>query len=416
MMLQTPTDHKSEHGIIGALLVQPDRAYSACMESRLSPADFDDVLCRDLYDIFQDLDTRKGGADLVTISAAAGKRGISQDQIDTLCDAVPAGARVADYARAVKEHAMLRTALVHASNMSTRIEAGASLDEVRDDAARILTDLDGIPETVRMDVVLDAILKDVTDGMAGKNVAVAIPTGFRDLDHMLNGGLRGGVHLISGQKGVGKSTLKCAMINQHLFRGVKVADATIEMTVRQELERLAGSVLGCNVTDLIRGKQVVLPERLQVVRNHLLSGHLIMEATMRHAGDLSAWIRRVVQRDRAEVVYVDYLQAIRLAGGSAIDEYERVSEVSDVLRHCAKRFNVPVVAISSLSRKDELRGSGQLDYDATTHIRLTVESEGEPPDYHRVVVGYVDKNRFGPEHVSVRWNVCGRTGVVREVA
>jgi len=316
----------------------------------------------------------------------------------------------------VRSCAMKRSIVNYARDIERMAYEEHDPELVAAEAEGMFSDIGVIRKVETVGGVFSEIKADMQAGMRGEHVERAIPTGFPELDHILGGGMKpGGVYYVTGKKGCGKTTFKCCVANQQLFAGRTVSDASLEMTMRQEIEKMAGSMMNCCVSNVINGnREAVTDEKIDRVEKLITSGKLRIETHIETTAQFRAWARREVERFKSNVLMVDYIQLIRSADMKGAKIFEQITECSRAVTRVAKEFNVPVLCVSMMS-EEGLWGSRQLDYDAYATLELRTESEPVPPDYVKDVECYFNKNRFGPEHFGLPMKLYGRVGRVEVV-
>ena len=296
-----------------------------------------------------------------------------------------AGAAISAYA--ARDHAKI---IIETWQRRTVNEA---LEKARDDL------MAGAPVSEAMNVMLavsDAM--SVSDGQAvsisyqqamldamheavrahhGDNIGITL--GLPDLDKLL-GPLRGGDFLVlGGAPSMGKTSLALSMASKVADAGLGVAIISLEMTGQSLAFRAMAEQAGVPYADIIRGKvseddfrkvvegvQAIKGRAIEIVQPHVKDLHAINAALSRIKRQMEA------KGKKLGLVLVDYLQLVRAPGKS---RYEIVSNVSTGLKSMAMQVDVPLIALSQLSRDvakrddhrprmDDLRESGQIEQDA----------------------------------------------------
>jgi len=229
-----------------------------------------------------------------------------------------------------------------------------------------------------------------------------IPTGWKDLDNLLDGLHGGKLYLIAGRPSMGKSSFMICMARSMAQRGIKVGIFSLEMSALQVFEWMVSQRA---MVDIRRPQKKDLPT--------------IMKAIDEIAGlplwidDSSTWmndIRRKAGLWRKEGVEVVFIDHILLVEEEAKDPYQKASEVSRKLKRMAKSLDIPVVALCQLSRKVEdrggehkprlsdLRDSGKLEENADVVMFIhrpgyyDMTPQGKPENYAAVII---EKQRDG---------------------
>jgi predicted ATP-dependent serine protease len=146
----------------------------------------------------------------------------------------------------------------------------------------------------------------------------------------------------------------------------------------------------------------------------MASGMLRIETRIETTSQLRAWIRREVEKFKADLICVDYIQLVRSSDVKGAEIFEQVTEASRAITRAAREFNVPILCVSMMSEQG-LWGSRQLDYDAYATLEMRTESVPEAPDFIKDIQCFYNKNRFGPEHFGIDFKLYGRVGRMEEV-
>jgi replicative DNA helicase len=232
----------------------------------------------------------------------------------------------------------------------------------------------------------------------------AIPTGFSDLDTLLQGGFRKcDLSIICARPGMGKSSFQLAIALNVAGDGRSVGVFSLEMSIRALTTRLL-SMKSLVTGESIRTGRVTDAEfaKLREAGEYLSSLPIYID----DSGGLTVMdIRERLSKQPCEMVFVDYLQ--RLYHREAIGETEMVTKVSRGLKDLAKEFGVPFVVACQLSREIEkrrdkrprlsdLRQSGQIEQDADSVIGLyRAELYDDDPSFTGYCEAHVIKQRDG---------------------
>ncbi len=245
-----------------------------------------------------------------------------------------------------------------------------------------------------------------------------IPSGFRRLDHTLDGLQPGAMIVIAARPGVGKTAALLNILTHVAFSGTPVGIFSLEMPREQLLERILYGLAGINADEVRRGTPLTVGQTaafraaMRKVREAPL--HIDDESAL-PIEEITARARRMVAEQGVKLIGVDYLQLCRSTSPQARSSREReVSEISAGLKALAKELKVPVIVLAQLNRESEkatgksrgipqtshLRDSGSIEQDADQIIMLHrpimyatgAEKEPIPPDRAE---WFIRKNRFG---------------------
>lgn len=260
-----------------------------------------------------------------------------------------------------------------------------------------------------------------TDGHADLRVAVReacdempaaggspryISSGFKDLDELVGGFTPGELILLAARPSMGKTALALSVAHKLIRRDVPVAFFSLEMSTKTLMTRLIGIDSGVPPR-----KQHPRPNELSAVvgsAGELAEAPLYVNDRARHLADIRAQSRRLVAVKGVGAIFIDYLQLVKVP--SKDKRHLEVGEISRSLKELAHELDVPLIALSQLSRQSEgraekrpvlsdLRESGDLEQDADVVALLYREGyyrrqDGMDPNEPAEVI--FAKNRNGP--------------------
>jgi replicative DNA helicase len=200
--------------------------------------------------------------------------------------------------------------------------------------------------------------------IAGKEGLSGIPTGFHDLDKLTSGWQPSDLIIVAARPGMGKTAFTLSMArNMAIDYGAPVAFFSLEMSSVQLITRLISSETGLSSEKLRTGKLEKHEwEQLSIKVKDLEKAPLYIDDTPSLSiFDLRAKARRLSSQYGIKMIVIDYLQ-LMTAGGNGKGGGNREQEISTISRNLkalAKELNVPVIALSQLSRAVETRGSSK---------------------------------------------------------
>ena len=410
----------AEAAVLGSILLDHTRVLEVCMEQQLTAAAFYVIPNRLIYAAMLDLYSHDKAVNALTVADALHMDGHDDTcgglaALNAMIDATPTAAHAEHYVDIVKQKHLLRGIIDVASNAIVKAGGAVDGERLRAETEMALEHLGTEDVIESIDAVWAGIAQKVYEAEEGKVSQIGIPFGIDHFDRVMCGLRAGGVYFLTGEKGCGKTTIACNIIVQQLFRASKTAVLSLEMSTEQMLERMAGSVMNCSLTNVIRGKEAPADGKLSKAGTLLTAGNLIIDSRTDHLDGFVAKMRKW-KRQGVQLVVVDYIQRLRAGrAGQAQDLFAETTEISRTVTRVAKVLQLPVLCVS-MESSGGLYGSRQLDYDA--YGTLSVRRRGEdcgPPDYDQVVDVWVDKNRFGPSHISLPLRIVGRTGAVESV-
>jgi len=304
-----------------------------------------------------------------------------------LIEAVPTAANIEYHAKIIRDKALLRR-LIEASTETIREAYDTSGESVEDSIDRAEQRIFQISQSgqrkgfVWIKEVLWPAFEHIEKLQQAEGSVTGVPSGFPDLDNLTAGFQRSDLIVVAGRPSMGKTSL-ALNIMQHaaIESGTPVALFSLEMSKEAIVQRLLCSEGQVNSSNLRRGK---LSEQeymqLATAAGHLNTAPIWIDDT---AAISALEVRAKARRLRAEVdlglIVVDYLQLMR--GPRAENRVQEISAISGALKAVAKELEVPVIALSQLSRAPEqrtehrpqlsdLRESGAIEQDADVVLFL----------------------------------------------
>jgi replicative DNA helicase len=388
--LQTPPHSvEAEQAVLGGLLIDT-QAWDQVGDSIVAD-DFYRPDHRLIFDTIADLVAGSKPIDVVTVSERLEARGNLANAgglayLSTLVRDTPTASNARAYAQIVREKSLLR-ALVsagHAISSSVFSEEGMSARDLVNQAEQAVFQIaergarrtEGAQWVRRM---LPELIEKIDEWHNNPDAMRGIATGFADFDRR-TGGLRGGdLVIVAGRPSMGKTTLAINMAeNVALDPNVKgsVLIFSMEMPAEQLMTRMLSSIGGVPLHDIRSGRVTDHDwARISSATSQLQEARIFIdEGAGLTPTELRARARRVKREHGLNLVVVDYLQLMQVAGTKE-NRATEISEISRGLKALAKELDVPVIALSQLNRSVEqrenkkpvmsdLRESGAIEQDA----------------------------------------------------
>jgi len=412
-----PQNLVAEQSVIGSMLLDKNAVVKAI--EILRPDSFYRDAHRFIYEAVLDLFDRGEPVDLVTVTEALRKSGKLDGvggsvYVADLLNSVPTAANVEHYAKIVEEKATLRR-LIEAGTkiVSDAFQEPEDVDQILDQAEKAIFDiaLKRIREGFhKIDSVIKRVL-DKIDSLYGKKEAITgIPSGYADLDQLTAGFQNADLIIIAARPAVGKTAFALNIAqNISIKHKIPVAIFSLEMSKDQLAQRMLCSEAE---VDAQRLKTASLSDtgwkKLTRALGRLSEAPIyIDDSASITAIEIRAKARRLKIEKGLGLVIVDYLQLMR--GKARVEN--RVQEISDIarsLKTLARELEVPVVAISQLSRAVEqrtdriprlsdLRESGEIEQTADLVIFIHREDYYNPQSERgNVAEIIIAKQRNGP--------------------
>ena len=379
-----PNSPEAEQSVIGSMMMDSEAIMTA--SEILTSEDFYQRQYGILFDAMVELYNEGKAVDLVTLQDSLKEKDVppevaSLEFVKDILDTVYTSAHIRQYATIVHEKAMLRKLIRTTEGIANTCYAGKeSMEDIFVDTEKQIFDIiqqNTSGEYVPIkDVVLN-VLDKIEMASKTKGNVTGIPTGFIDLDYKTAGFQPSDLILVAARPSMGKTALVLNIAQHMAFReDVTVAVFSLEMSKEQLVNRLLSlesrvdsqSIRTGNLTDedwskLIEGAGVIG------------KSHLIIDDTPGiSVTELRSKCRKFKMEHNLGIIIIDYLQ---LMTGSKHSEsrQQEISDISRSLKAVARELNVPVVALSQLSRAVEqrpdhrpmlsdLRESGAIEQDA----------------------------------------------------
>ena len=382
-----PHDIEAEEAVIGALLIDGDAIHQVAPVLR--PADFYRERNRWCYEAALELSQRPEAIDLATLGHEMARLSRLEEAggyeyLSQLSATVPTSVNVEYYAQIVQRTSVMRQ-LVHAASGIANLgyENGSDIAETLTRAEDMLFRLRGTGagrDFVHIREVLDRYLEESAQITMGPlaQISAPVPTGFADLDQILGGLQRSDLLVLAARPGLGKTALALSIARNAARYSATSAIFSVEMSRDQLGQRLLAAE--SNV-DSYRLRQHLYSEQQEqriVDSTGVLSDLPIYidDTPLLSVMDLRSKARRLHLERNVDLIIVDYLQLMQ--GNDSRGNTNRVQEVSEIsrsLKALARDLNVPVLALSQLSRAVEnrpthrpqlsdLRESGSIEQDA----------------------------------------------------
>ncbi|MEE6258422.1 replicative DNA helicase [Plantactinospora sonchi] len=363
-----PQDIAAEQCVLGGMLLSKDAI--ADVVEILKSNDFYRPVHATVFDAILDLYGRGEPADAITVAAALADSGDlgrigGAPYLHTLIASVPTAANASYYARIVGERAVLRR-LVEAGTRIVQLGYGASggggrdVDDVVDLAQQAIYDVTEKRVSEDFAVLADMLqptLDEIEAVGAQGGVMTGVPTGFTDLDRLLNGLHPGQLIIVAGRPGLGKSTASMDFARNAAIRSnCASAIFSLEMSKVEIVMRLLSAEARVPL-HVLRSGQLSDDDWTKLARRmgEISEAPLFVDDTPNmNLMEIRAKARRLKQRHDLKMIVVDYLQLMSSPKRTESRQQE-VAELSRGLKLLAKEVECPVIAVSQLNRGPEQR-------------------------------------------------------------
>jgi replicative DNA helicase len=380
-----PQNPEAEESVIGSMLISPGAMASVVEVVR--PSDFYKHSNGTIFKAAIDLYARGEPVDAITVADHLDKQGDLEAvggkvRVFELANLVPATANVSHWARIVRDLATLR-GLIETGQTIARIgweRSGETVDLV-DEAERLIFELSQqrvTGEFTHIDQLLKESFERITQLYEAGVDVTGTPSGYRDIDRLTSGFQPGNLIIIAARPSMGKSALAlCMAANLAVRQGIPVGMFTLEMSKSEVTQRLMCSEAKVESQRLRTGK--LAPDdwpRLTAACDKLAKAPIYVDDTGSiNMMEIRSKSRRLKSRHPdLGLIVVDYLQLMS-SSGNIENRVQEVSQISRSLKILARDLEVPIIALSQLSRAVEqrtdkrpilsdLRESGSIEQDA----------------------------------------------------
>ena len=412
-----PHNLEAERSVLGAILIHND-AFNVAAEL-IDAGDFFRDAHRRVFDTMVSLNERGQAIDLVTLKDELGRSGDLDDvggaaYIAALADGVPRSTNVEQYARIVKERATLRNLIQSANRiLGMAYKAEEDADTLLDQAEQeIFSIAEGRIHTgfVPLSDLVQGSFTAIEQLQEHKGLVTGVPSGFVDIDNLTSGFQPADLVIIAARPSMGKTSF---VINVAQHVGIKT-DRTIGFfSLEMSKEQLFMRMLTAEAeVDSHRFRGGFLSERdygrLSTALGRLADAKVFIDDS---AGlgvlEMRAKARRLKAEHGLDLLVVDYLQLMQ-GRGRFENRTQELASISRAFKALAKELNVPVLALSQLSRAPEsrsdrrpqladLRESGALEQDADVVLFIFREEQYNPtPENENLAELIIGKQRNGP--------------------
>ena len=412
-----PQNIEAEEAVLGSILIDPDAIIR--VSTVLRPEDFYREKHGWIFDAALDLHERREPIDFLTICDELERRGQLNEVggaafLTTLVNIVPTSIHAEHYAHIVERTATRRRLIEAAGQIAgLAYQEAEDVDEVVDHAEQILF---GVSERrlTRELIPIKQVLSEYYDRIEylvrHQGELIGIPTGFADMDKLLGGLQRSDMIILAARPSVGKTSLALTMAHKAAKKyRQRVAFFSLEMSAEQVVQRMISAETGIDSQRLRRGEiESSEWERFAKATNDLAETYFFIDDTPGlSALELRTKARRLHAEQGLDMIIVDYLQLMRgdLRSENRVQE---ISFISRSLKALARELNIPVVALSQLSRAVEaradrrpmlsdLRESGSIEQDADVVVFVYRDDVYDPDtEFPNIAELRVAKHRSGP--------------------
>jgi replicative DNA helicase len=397
-----PQNIEAEQSILGGILIDNDSITKVLEILSYDGSDFYKGAHRKLFCAMVAQFEKNIPIDIVTMTDALKTKDALESvgglsYLGALVESTPTAANITYYARITKEKSILRKLITASTEIVTRCyEGGDSIEDFLDDAERLIFQISHEKEKKSF-YPLKEIIKDTFHAIEQlyerKEHITGVSTGFSDLDKLTSGLQRSDLIVVAGRPSMGKTAL-CLNIAQHVAceEGKPVAVFSLEMNKEQLVLRLLSSKARVELHRLRSGflREDDWGKLTSAIGSLYEAPIYIDDSPAMTVLEMRAKARRWKSELGLELIIVDYLQLMR-GRGRADNREQEIADISRSLKAMAKELNIPIIALSQLSRRTEqregskpqladLRESGAIEQDADVVMFIYRRSQYEPCD------------------------------------
>ena len=414
-----PQDLDAEKSVLGAILISDNTL--ADIATILQPRDFYEAKHQTIYEAMLKLFEKSEPIDLLTLTAQLKKTKDLQKiggsaYIADLTNYVPTASHADSYAKLVAQ-AATRRRLIKASTgiADLAYEENTPIEELLGKAEKEIfnvSDQNTISDLISLEDILTDSFERIETLHKNKGALRGISTGYRDLDNMTAGFQRSDLLILAARPAMGKTTLVTNLAyNVATIAKQPVLFFSLEMSKEQLVDRMLADASGVDAWKIRTGN---LNDddfsKLSEAMGQMAEAPIMIDDTPGLSVlEMRTKARRAAHNKELGLIIVDYLQlmqsSVRSADGNRVQE---VSEISRGLKLIARELNVPVIALSQLSRTVEnrnpkipqladLRESGSIEQDADIVMFIYREAYYKPETERQNITDLIiAKHRNGP--------------------
>ncbi len=419
-----------ERVVLGSLMIDSD-AFSMVSEV-LKPETFYDPRHQKIYQAIQTMNMEERPVDIMTLTDELSKMGEIEkvggaQYLMEISSAVASAAHVEYHARILAQKYLQRQLIHYAGEIETEaFDESVDVDELMQKAEGDLFQLS--QNNMKQDYTqIDPVIHEAVDilqrAAANKGGLTGIPTGYQGLDDMTSGWQASDLVIIAGRPAMGKTSFALSIAkNVAVDYHIPIGFFSLEMNNVQLVNRLISNVCEISGKKILNGQLDPSEwEQLDSRLRNLTGAPIFVDDTPGlSVFELRTKARRLVREKGVRLIMIDYLQLMNANGMKFGSRQEEVSTISRSLKGLAKELNIPVLALSQLSRNVEnreglegkrpqlsdLRESGAIEQDADMVLFV------HRPEYYHIYQDEKGNDLHGMAQIIIAKHRKGATGDV----
>lgn len=420
-----PHDLEAEKAVLGGILIDKD-AFEKVVDY-LKIESFYDKRHQYIYKAITDLNANEKPIDIVTVTNQLSKNG-DLDGAGGPAYVAEVSSRVASSAN-IDEHVNIVVEKYEARQLADfcykvrqqALDETTDINELKSQASEDINKIGNSQKSkgpIQIDPITKEVYDDIGTAMGNKKEITGIPSGYHNLDRLTLGFQPSDLIVLAGRTSMGKTAFAVSMAkNMAVDYKIPVGFFSLEMSSKQLVGRLISNVCQIDGNKIVNGQMLYDEyDRLEKTVGSLLGVPLYLDDTpVISTTELRIRAKRLVREHGVKIIFIDYLQQMRVTGERYSNDQERVAAISSALKALAKDLNIPVVTLSQLNRGVEhregiegkrpqlsdLRSSGSIEQDADLVILMFrpeyyhIYQDDKGNDLHNMAEAIVPKNRKG---------------------
>ncbi len=424
---EMPHSLEAEQALLGCLLL--DTRIQVEVAAFLKEEDFFAESHKYIFNAMEAIIKNNQPVDMVTLTDALEKAGTLQQAggiqyIAELTNVMPSSANYKRYLDIVTRDSLLRKLIKGSADIIDECQKSSDKATALSFAEKTVYDISNMADTsemVRISSVMPDVMTKLDELSNDKSSYKGIKTQFRDLDNLLNGLHKSDLIILAARPAVGKTSFSMNIVEQVALQGYSCAVFSLEMGKEQLVQRMLCSVAGVSMENAVKGK-MNKKEWLKIAkaREELSNTKIFIDdSAIIRPRELISKCRRLKNRFGLDLIMIDYIQLMTPDKTRSSDSRQNeITEISRSLKILAKEINVPVIALSQLSRAVEtrkgrpqladLRESGAIEQDAD--IVMFIHRPDRGATEKEIAEGKVQKN---VAEIIVEKHRNGPTGLIK---
>lgn len=412
-----PANVQAEKAVLGAILLN-DESLSLISEL-LTPHDFYVPQHHIIYATILEISQKRSRVDLVTLQDELSKKNQLEAAggivyLVSLTEDFSGAGLIEQHSKLIKEKSTLRDLISSATSIISHCydQNEQEIDSVLDAAEKTIFQISNKRASqsfVQIDIWLKKTFQHLSEIKSHSKGITGVASGYKKLDAMTSGFQKGDFIVLAARPSMGKTALALSLALEAAASGTTVGFFSLEMAAEQLTLRLLSSEAGISHHN-IRNATITSDEWVELtnVAARLANMKLFIDDTaMVSIADLRAKARKLKAEHNLQFLVIDYLQLVH-SSKKHENRHQEVSDISRSLKALAKELDLPIVALSQLSRAvdsrmdkrpllSDLRESGAIEQDADLIMFLyrdvVYNPETENPSTAELIIG---KQRNGP--------------------